>query len=216
MRVRLRGINRVTKRLADGRRVTYYYAWKGGPRLTGEPGSPEFHASYNAAAQSVRRPSKLDLQSLIDRYLQSPQFVNLKPKTKKTYRYHIKWIERDFGDLPISALNDRGIRTEFMDWRDKIGERSPRQADLAFRTLARIISWELHRDIAPANPCQRPGKLYSGDRRDKVWTPEQEAAFWRRLRSIFISLSCSRCGRVSGKETFWNYRGLGMTVRASA
>ena len=35
MRVNLKGINRITKRLADGSSVTYYYAWKGGPRLPG-------------------------------------------------------------------------------------------------------------------------------------------------------------------------------------
>ena len=27
----------------------YYYAWKSGPPLVGEPGSPEFTASYNEA-----------------------------------------------------------------------------------------------------------------------------------------------------------------------
>ena len=49
MRVRLKGINRVAKRLADGTVVTYYYAWKGGPPLRGEPGTPEFIASDNEA-----------------------------------------------------------------------------------------------------------------------------------------------------------------------
>ena len=37
MRVRLKGINRVKKRLASGEEVTYHYAWKGGPPLKGEP-----------------------------------------------------------------------------------------------------------------------------------------------------------------------------------
>ncbi len=41
MRVQLKGINRITKRLADGSTVTYFYAWKGGPRLPGKPGDPE-------------------------------------------------------------------------------------------------------------------------------------------------------------------------------
>jgi hypothetical protein len=49
MRVKLKGVNSKTKRLADGRTVTYFYAWKGGPPLKGEPGSPEFIASYNEA-----------------------------------------------------------------------------------------------------------------------------------------------------------------------
>jgi hypothetical protein len=50
MRIRLKGLNSITKRLADGTRRTYWYAWKGGPPLRGEPGTPEFTASYNAAA----------------------------------------------------------------------------------------------------------------------------------------------------------------------
>ena len=49
MRIRLRGINRITKKLADGTLRTYWYAWKGGPPLRGEPGSPEFVHSYNEA-----------------------------------------------------------------------------------------------------------------------------------------------------------------------
>ena len=57
MRVRLRGINSYTAKLADGTTKTYWYAWKGGPRLEGEPGTPEFIASYNeAAAQKVKLP----------------------------------------------------------------------------------------------------------------------------------------------------------------
>ena len=57
MRVRLKGINSITKTLADGTRRTYYYAWKGGPLLRGEPGTPEFVQSYNeAVARKVVPP----------------------------------------------------------------------------------------------------------------------------------------------------------------
>ena len=54
MFARLKGLNRLTKRLADGSVKTYWYACKGGPHLNGEPGSPEFIASYhNAIAQKI-------------------------------------------------------------------------------------------------------------------------------------------------------------------
>ena len=58
MRVRLRGINLVTKRLADGTLRTYWYAWKGGPPLCGEPGTPEFMASYNEAISRKVAPPR--------------------------------------------------------------------------------------------------------------------------------------------------------------
>ena len=49
MRIRAKGLNWATYKLADGTSKTTYYAWRGGPVLVGEPGSPEFWASYNAA-----------------------------------------------------------------------------------------------------------------------------------------------------------------------
>ncbi len=44
--MRLKGLNKVTVTLATGKRVTYWYAWKGGPRLDGQLGTPEFIASF--------------------------------------------------------------------------------------------------------------------------------------------------------------------------
>jgi hypothetical protein len=40
VRVTLKGIISKRKRLADGRYRTYYWAWKGGPPLRGEAGTP--------------------------------------------------------------------------------------------------------------------------------------------------------------------------------
>jgi hypothetical protein len=39
MRVRLKGLNVVRVRLADGTHAEYFYAWKGGPRLNAELGA---------------------------------------------------------------------------------------------------------------------------------------------------------------------------------
>ena len=65
MRIRLKGINVVRKRLADGSVRAYYYAWKGGPPLRGEPGTPEFIHSYNQAiAHKVVLPQGALLRTL--------------------------------------------------------------------------------------------------------------------------------------------------------
>jgi hypothetical protein len=45
MRVQLKGVLHVRKKLADGEVRDYWYAWRGGPRLEGHPGAPEFIAS---------------------------------------------------------------------------------------------------------------------------------------------------------------------------
>lgn len=53
-RVRLKGLNRVSKWLADGTNVTYYYAWKVGQRLPGKPGDREFVLGYSEAVESQK------------------------------------------------------------------------------------------------------------------------------------------------------------------
>lgn len=72
VKVDLKGIAKVTAR---GR--TYYYAWRGGPRLRGEPGTPEFHASYNEAVESRRTPEPGRFKSLVVLYKASSDYKRL-------------------------------------------------------------------------------------------------------------------------------------------
>ena len=74
MRVRLKGLNSKRKRLADGSFRTYWYAWKGGPPLCGEPGTPEFIASFNAAAATKIAPPSGVLLSLLFQFQDSAEF----------------------------------------------------------------------------------------------------------------------------------------------
>ena len=177
MRVRLKGLNSRTKRLADGRAVTYWYAWKGGPRLDGKPGSPEFISSFNAAAAMKRTPPTGVLLSIMQGYQASEDFRSLAALTRADYVRKIKIIEGEFGDFPLGALNDRRTRALFMEWRDKLAVRSRRQADYAWTVLARILSWAKNRGLIATNPCEKGGRLYRGNRSDKVWTDDDEAAF---------------------------------------
>jgi integrase len=177
MRVRLKGINSVTKRLAGGRSATYWYAWKGGPRLQGDPGTPEFIASYNEAVASKVRPPQGVLLSLTQGYQESAEFGCLAIRTRADYVEKIKLIESKFRDFPISALTDRRTRGVFMAWRDQLAIRSRRQADYAWTVFARILSWAMNRGLIAANPCEKGGRLYCGSRADKIWTSDDEAAF---------------------------------------
>jgi integrase len=179
MRVRLKGINSITKKLADGTRRTYWYAWKGGPPLRGDPGSPEFIASYNAAiARKVVTPPGV-LLSVLHTYQNSGEFLGLAERTRADYITHIKAIEKAFGDFPLSALTDRRTRGIFMKWRDQLALRSRRQADYTWQVLALILAWGLDRGLLLANPCTRGGRLYRANRVDKIWTEHGEAAFLR-------------------------------------
>ena len=148
--------------------------------MRGEPGTPEFIASYNEAiAAKAATPqgsaavgvAELSEQRRIPRPRASAR--------ARDYVVKIKVIEAEFGDFPLSALTDRRTRGIFLAWRDKLAVKSRRQADYAWQVLARMLSWGLDRGLVLANPCARGGRLYRGSRRDNIWTADDEAAFLR-------------------------------------
>jgi integrase len=178
VRVRLKGLNSITKRLADGTRRTYWYAWKGGPPLKGEPGTPEFNAAFHAAAERKIAPTRGQLLSVLQAYQASADFLGLADSTRRGYVALIVRIEKRFADFPLSGLADRRSRGLFMSWRDEIAASSGRrQADYAWTVLARVLSWGFDRGLVSANPCERGGRLYCGSRSEKIWTAADEAAF---------------------------------------
>jgi integrase len=185
VRVVLKGIHKTTKRLADGSRRAYYYLGKNGPRLEGEPGTPEFIASYNAAAeQKVAMPGDVLLSILRD-FQNSTAFTDKTERTRDDYRGIIAKIEKQFGDFPLAGINKEPAeaRGAFLDWRDELAKKSRRQADYVWTVLSRILKWGVERGKIRINPCKDFGsRLYSGSRADKVWSEEDEAAFLAKAR----------------------------------
>jgi integrase len=176
MRVVLRGIHRVKMRLATGETRLYFYAWRGGPRINADPGTPNFVRLYHEAHASLRRPRAGTLMSLIAEFKASAEFRTLSAASIRSYTSYIKLIENEFGDLPLAALEDRRIRGEFKIWRDRFAN-TPRKADYVWSTLSRILSFSKDRGLIASNPCEGGGRLYSADRTDKVWRDEDVAAF---------------------------------------
>ena len=60
------------------------------------------------------------------------------------------------------------MRGEFKAWRDAFAA-TPRKADYAWTTLARLMSFAKDRGIIATNPCEKGGRLYAADRSNKVW-----------------------------------------------
>jgi hypothetical protein len=82
MRKELPGIASATKKLADGTRRKYYYAWRGGPMLKAEDGTPlqpedpRFFVAYTDAHRARRAPMQGTLFSLIALYRSSIEFTS--------------------------------------------------------------------------------------------------------------------------------------------
>src|SRR5215468_2140144 len=104
MRIIAKGLHYTVAKLADGTKKTYWYAWRGGPRLCGEYGSPEFVASYHAACASKVPAPEGRLLALKQAYQQSQDFLSLRERTRADYIKLIAKIERRFGDAPNKAL----------------------------------------------------------------------------------------------------------------
>jgi integrase len=166
----LKGLHKVKRKLASGEVRFHFYAWRGGPALKGEPGSPEFLQSFVAATKNRKgadetKPIILDL---IVAYQASPEFNKLSPASKRDYCRYLKLIESEFGRMPQAVLSDLRIRGEFKDWRDTMADR-PRTADYAWTILGRLMAWAKDRGKIAVNPCEKGGRLYHADRADLIW-----------------------------------------------
>jgi integrase len=152
---------------------------EGWPSVTRRPGTPEFIASYNAAAATKIAAPEGRLLRLLQEYQRSQDFLGLRDKTRRDYIGHIKKIEVKFGDMPIKALADQRSRGVFKDWRDELALKSLRGADYTWTVLAAVLAWAKDRGKIPVNPCERGGRLYRGTRVDHVWSMDDEERFLR-------------------------------------
>src|SRR6476660_7549174 len=125
MRKHLPGIATTTKILADGTRRTYYYAWRGGPLLRGEDGTPleptdpHFFVAYTDAHRARKMPPQGTLFNLVSQFRASSEFTTLGEKTRRSYSRYLRMIENEYGDMPLEVLEHPKARGEFKAWRDK-------------------------------------------------------------------------------------------------
>ena len=140
MRVLVKGLKRTTRTLADGSKKEFIYLRATGAPIHGKPGTPEFMASYISAVAATRAIHSGQFRAIIAKYKASTEFTKLATKTQKAYLSYIARIELEFGSMPIAAINDPRSRSDFLEWRDGMSA-TPRAADYAWTTLARILSW---------------------------------------------------------------------------
>jgi integrase len=166
VRVDLKGLVKV---VAKGR--TYYYAWRGGPRLRGEPGSPEFVASYNEAIVDQRAPDAARFRGLIASYKGSDDYKKLAKSTKRNWSRWLDRIGEHFGELRTAQFDrpDK-IRPIIRRWRSRWADK-PRSADYGMQVLSRVLSYGVDPlGIIAGNPCEGIKQLYSANRSEIIWT----------------------------------------------
>lgn len=165
VRVDLKGVAKVR---AKGH--TYYYAWRGGPRLRGEPGSAEFIASYNEAVEQLRTLDESRFRFVVADYKGSADYKKLADSTRDQWG---KWLDRIalyFGELRIAQFDRPAkIRPVIRRWRGQWADR-PRTADYGMQVLSRVLAHAVDLGSIAGNPCEGIKHLYNNDRSEIIWT----------------------------------------------
>lgn len=173
VKVILKGLHRVSRKLASGKERVHFYAWRGGPKIEAKPGTAEFITEFKRlTAEREGAPRYAGtFQQVLNNYQRSNAFMDLAESTRRDYIGRIRAIETRFGDMPLRAMEDPRARGEFLRWRDEIAASGKtRSADLSFAVLARVVSWAHDRRTLSVNQCEKPGRLHKGTRIASVWS----------------------------------------------
>lgn len=181
--VRLTGINRVRKQLADGSVIELHYAsrgkgaqcfWRSDSGIA--KGSPEYIQAL--AEVTPRTAAKGLFRDITIAFLKSGDFAALAPRTRSDMNISINHaktgIDVEFGGAPRAVFDDPRIRSAVLAWRDKIGGRV---GDLRLRHLQRIVSWAHDRGMLRHHHLQHVKAVYKTSRAEIMWLPEEVAAF---------------------------------------
>lgn len=170
--VRLEGVHVVRSK---GR--AYHYAWRGGPRLPGAPGSPEYVAAFHEAHKARKRPKTGTLKEAIVTYRASAAYENLSDSTRRAYGAHLDLIEAKFGTTPWAVLGDRRFKADAIDWRDTMRD-TPRQADYALGTFRRLLEHAKEdRGLLTENVLDGIKTLHRSNRSDSIWSADEVERF---------------------------------------
>jgi len=174
-RAPMRGINRVRKRLADGRVVELHYlrGARGVPAFwrsdsTVRVGDPEYHAAYVAAGRARSEAPGRTFGDLMAAYRASPDFAGKAPRTRTDYARMMDLIGARFGDAPLAAFDDPRIRGRALRWRDTIP--APKTRDYAWTVLRLVVGWGVDRGWLRQHHLTRGGRAYRAERAHVIWT----------------------------------------------
>lgn len=178
---------------------TYHYAWRGGPRVHGRPGTPEFDAELKRLRRERAEGGVSEtLSDLVALYKASPEFARLAQSTRRERQrfldmFQDKTAEGSIATLPTAVLSNPRVRRHFLEFRDRF-RKTPRKADYAMQVLSALLSWAVERGRIPQNVLLSHKGIYRCDRADQIWSPEEIARYEAAAPSpevaVIIRLAC--------------------------
>lgn len=179
---KIKGVHRVTKRLAGGGLRVYYYAFRGGPRFwvadgKAWPQDPAYAIAYAKAIEGaptgIVHPGQHSTAAVIERYRTSIHFARLAPHTRADYEKYLIAFETEFGLDPIAMFEEKASLAEIREWKDRWAH-SPKLYDYATSVVTRLLNWAKDEDACIAMHCHiGVARVYKTDRAGIVWQPEE-------------------------------------------
>lgn len=168
---------------------TYIYAWRGGPRIDAEPGTPAFMAAYNEAVEKYRAPETGRFRWIVSSYKASDDYRKLADTTRRNWSRWLDIIAEYFGDLSIRQFDrPEKIRPSIRRWRAKYAG-TPRAADYGMQVLSRVLAYAVDPlGKISSNPCDGIKRLYSVDRSEIIWA-DSDIAQLRPYASAEVNLA---------------------------
>lgn len=167
---------RVRKVTAKGR--TYYYAWRGGPRIKADPSDVEAFSRELAEHHEARKggdPNRIEGLCIewkkSDAWTKPRAEGGMAESTKKNWRRWVDEIQKHFGELRIRQFDRPEVRQDIKRWRNK-WKATPRAADMAKQVMSALLSYAVEEGKLSANHCIGISNLYANDRSELVWTPD--------------------------------------------
>ncbi|WP_027553174.1 integrase [Bradyrhizobium sp. Cp5.3] len=218
--LKLKGINRVPKRQADGTVKIYLYHRATGIRLDPD----RLAETYAEAEKRSRRKSEKTLTDLIRLFDTSSTFAALSDESRKQYPWKLRRIEQKWGTVPEDTFNNADDADAFaadaLAWHQELGKTSRRSADNLMSALCRVLSFAKEQRRVKHHPIPTFRRLYKSDRADKTWSEELQQQFIKTARPamatamILVRNTAMRASDVR-KFAWTRYDGQRVQIRSS-
>jgi len=176
---KLRGVNIVRKRLADGTVAVHYYHRATKTRLPTDPEERRLAVLRlnDAPAEVIEAstgPARGTLAWLIERYKESEEWAEARESTRADYRWHFGKLAEEFGDIPVALIGREGIK----EYRKALIEEGKPFNTFhrlkKLRTLLRFARLELR--LIDRDPFEEV-EIPAPPRRDVMWSRSDEPRF---------------------------------------
>ena len=157
--LKLKGVKRVTMRLADGTPEVYFYHRATMKRLDPD----DLVQSFAAADKAMRSKIRGTFSDLIRNFDTSEFFKDLADATKESYLRRLKLLDAKWGSVPIEATQDKEFRRDVLAWHEQMGKRSRSNADNTVGAMARVLSYDKAKAVIDTNVLDTFERLYVSD-----------------------------------------------------